>query len=1694
MTAQILASELGNLIQECKRKHADLRTAAERSLDEVKALRLASEGQVASDLSQRPSFVTPFIIACSTKYIKYTGIAIICLQRLSVSRALPRTRLREVLDAFHEACNAGLEVQLKILQALPSLLQNYADDLKGDLVSTTLNICTVLQASKNGIVANTAAATLQQLVVTVFDTVVAEDKSGLDSPTVGEAPSDDGPIQLRAAALDAYRIFNDLCLLTESQKPLFLKSTGIPKTFGLELIESVLTNHSQIFIDHPEQASILRMRVMTFILNSLSEKLSFAVTVRATRILYTLLRFHLSILSSEGEIALGLLIYMLDHDTALWKRSLCMEVLKGLFSDAALIRRIYIMYDAQEDRKPILRDLVAAFVRVSTEKPSVIGLGPQSSVPWSNQDDNVENDHAILEATGVPGIIGSSINFTDPGVGISTQWSTLRVPCIDQLDKVEPPTVPGSYIYSLLLACVSGFSEGLAKFILPLTVPQRSTKSNLSQIKTRESGSSTSATEQKAKLERRISVRKNPVSINPLTLEDHPLFGEIKSCAGIVDKCWPAILATCSTFLYATLDAEYYRGLIRSFQKFAHVAGLLHLSTPRDAFLTALSKASIPLNLLTSNLSTSSLVPNPTMKSEKSSTFSNAKSLLNGENLASEKLRQTCSETMVTSLNTRNLLCIRALLNLGIALGPILDSAWAIVLGTVQHADLVILSSAKVRNHSINQKNESQSTEDLTLSVDYGVEVKAVQTAAIRLLESTVDFPNPSFLEVVTALCSLLGKDINCVQEENQSSQSISHVRRQSNSHPRANSVVISPKIQSEEDLFVLSKLHEISSLNIQRLILYPEDASGWRLITTELILVSGSSAASISVRRRAAEILIQLILEAATAAIASLPEAERSITQLCLLDTLKRAIEPLELNERETSMAIHFTDVEVHKIILDGLKSILEKCGETFVNGWDVAFTIIGSVFVKNGVYPQGNLKELNSTPKRSAKLIRSAFNSLQLICSDFLSSLPSYCYVILISTLHDFCSQDDDLNISLTTVTFFWDLSDFISRRIDSSMLNYDFMRRSEIQALTDVVGSKELEISDAASWMLLLLRLTAVTRDERLELRKSAIQTLLRILDAYGNQLSSEAWSICLESVVFKLLRNIVERLYLTNGDDSLDSDNDKKGWHETTVLALTGLTNLLADYLNVISEYSSFCRSWQTLLGNFDTFLHFQVLSIDTAVFNALREILARGNTVEGRLINFDANAIDFAWDLWSKSVPKSTYKISDKTLNNQKCLLAYTSVLQEIYRLIQSRLAVSHVQVMLTLLHTAVLYANAESYTADIENLTPLQTQILDLLKMIRTDIEGVPATLISQVAEFSELAFKPRNATRLQDKQPTYIALSKSSMILLENLIVKNSSNIGIYSTGAISTSLESLATPITLKYSFQITTKSLSPWRQATTCVLTILKSIFPYLTTFNLDNEVIQSLWKTIVNISNGITKADCQGIGDPASILLDEDSDIESFLTLRELITPELGSTKILDETRRVYTESLFHISLIHDPQIEDLPKSGNQILSTLFNPRKGKTVDPTPSARPQMSYVCFNELISLARVHDGSESRIKLAQAAAPYLMLRAGLTIQNYTADQPLRGMMPQPLMQRKELLYILRALVDLKFEPKAIPNFTLSSLKLAVVSQNEEKFHLRFLYHLLVNAVRAATRDQEVIACLALALERVELDISEITL
>ena len=72
--------------------------------------------------------------------------------------------------------------------------------------------------------------------------------------------------------------------------------------------------------------------------------------------------------------------------------------------------------------------------------------------------------------------------------------------------------------------------------------------------------------------------------------------------------------------------------------------------------------------------------------------------------------------------------------------------------------------------------------------------------------------------------------------------------------------------------------------------------------------------------------------------------------------------------------------------------------------------------------------------------------------------------------------------------TVTFFWVLSDFLSGKQDPLAIAEALVEGPGDACLAEAAEDSDHDASDAALWMLLLLRLTAVASDQRLELRKS------------------------------------------------------------------------------------------------------------------------------------------------------------------------------------------------------------------------------------------------------------------------------------------------------------------------------------------------------------------------------------------------------------------------------------------------------------------------------------------------------------------------------------------------------------------------------------------------------------------------------
>ncbi|KAF3049834.1 hypothetical protein E8E11_006545 [Didymella keratinophila] len=1310
MTAQILAAELGNLISDSKRKNTELRTAAEKSLQDLKSLSNTSEAQ--------------------------------------------------------------------------------------------------LSAGKHS--------------------VVVEDGKALEIPIVTEVKGDDGLVPVRPAANDAYKVFNDLNLLVTGEKPAFVRFSAIPPASILELIEAVLSNYSQVMVDHPEQVHILRNLLMPLIIRSLSDRLSFPIVVRIIRILNLIIRNHLTILPSECEIALGLLNHMLDPQASqLWKRALCLEVFRGIYADSRLLLAIYHQFDAQDGKKKIFGDNLASFVRLATEKPALIGLGQHSTAPVSYTDDNVAgSDQAAAAAGAMAGDIGGPVSDRSSNnrpSGISTQWSSMKTPCTDHLDKSEPPSLPETYIYSLVLTCITNISESLARFVLPLTVyhDNRSRRKTKTDDSAAQEGENTLAEEGGRRLSRTQSFRKKTIPVNPLDLTEHPAYAYIETSLALVTECWPAILATCSTFLNAALDVDYYRALVRAIQKFTQVSGLLRMATPRDAFLTTMGKAAVPSNLLLT-----SVVSPKTATGDQPGMFNNAKGLLSVDSLVSQssgpsadQSRRPSHDIQVPSLGPRNLLCLRALLNLAIALGPTLQSAWSIVFETLQVADLVLsLSNQSGSRGSAQHLGAEGSIEKME------TETAAVQAAARRLFESTADFPNESFTEVLQALCALLNDtsptESGQMTPTTADRPQILHMRRLGS----VSRLTLNTETNSRDAAFALNKIGELAALNEARLSQYDPTESGWDTFVHELVRFSANERKASASRLLAADILSRTIRDIAEI---SMYDEQREQIQARILATLQRQISVLRLNDIKTKGEYSDIDVRVHQIALDALKSVIEQCGESLVAGWASVLDSLLSVFL-----PNEKIRGTEGGDSRKAH------------------------------------TEKHDLNMSLTAITFFWNMSDYLQSRSDIASLPSVIRDAQGSKDIRAIVKSSSEGGDTSALWLQVLLNLATTTTDQRAEVRNSAVQTIQRIFENYTDQLSSEAWMLCLGAILFETIEiNLESQKTVRHG--SPNTADEIVSWNETT------------------------------------------------------RTILQSG----------------------------------------------------------------------------------------------------------------------------------------------PTFVALSKASMSMLQETTVKHIAHKQIFTDGAFNTALTQLGRPIKQKYAWQKEGKPPTIWQKATTTTLTMLQAGLPQVQAQGLPSDVVNNIWTAIIDISYHITRAaHLDPEKPPASLHKDEAFDVRSFTELRHLITTPLNSASLPDSLRRTYARNLLSISLIHEPLHGELPDF-NRPLDDLYKTRLGQTATLPATLRTRMSQTCTSELFNLVAVHDGI-SYVKLAQAAAPYLILRAALPLKTYIADHPLRGRMPAPDSQRKELLQVLTQLEQLESEPNAIPD--------APGVKSKHRKHLHRLYPLIVKATKAARQDSEV--------------------
>ena len=275
---------------------------------------------------------------------------------------------------------------------------------------------------------------------------------------------------------------------------------------------------------------------------------------------------------------------------------------------------------------------------------------------------------------------------------------------------------------------------------------------------------------------------------------------------------------------------------------------------------------------------------------------------------------------------------------------------------------------------------------------------------------------------------------------------------------------------------------------------------------------------------------------------------------------------------------------------------------------------------------------------------LIRSAFQCLQLVFTDFLPTIPYRCYPICVDTATKFGSQKAELNVSLTAIGLLWNLSDYFYQNVNQTKgpeiknkkdedpqsesatdgkteitnqnINAHQLQQIFPEAFLSFPGSKNISSFDKL-WMCLYCRLKDLCLDSRPSVRKSSGQTLFSTIAAHGSILEASTWQAVLWQVLFPLLDNVIiqsdnassEKVSQSNVIMIHHSRNTaQKQWAETKVLTISGVVRVFNTKRNLLKSMGDYSKAWVLLLEYVEKMALSNTSEVSLAALKALQEMI------------------------------------------------------------------------------------------------------------------------------------------------------------------------------------------------------------------------------------------------------------------------------------------------------------------------------------------------------------------------------------------------------------------------------------------------------------------------------------------------------
>lgn len=315
-------------------------------------------------------------------------------------------------------------------------------------------------------------------------------------------------------------------------------------------------------------------------------------------------------------------------------------------------------------------------------------------------------------------------------------WFADDFDSIDQLDKMDPPAIPDTYIALLALQSFSSLVDGFASLVIPLH--------------------STLIIQARAQETNDKSIRAPP----SFDLTKYPNEDALQRINKMLESTWHGFLAALSFILSTKLSDEIFSEVLITYQNLLNVTGVIGRFVARDALLTGLAKFAIPPAVVTAlELYTEPATPRPS-----------------GVGALADNLGLSGGAVTPPGLSDRNIACLKVLLNSSLYLAGSLGTSWFQVLETLQNAEYVLfnkvtasasrrvstqgpsistLTPTSTIRSPLSSVAESQSPGSIISPVLSDLDSVSVSLQIQRLFETTRNLEDEAFQYFVQALCKL---------------------------------------------------------------------------------------------------------------------------------------------------------------------------------------------------------------------------------------------------------------------------------------------------------------------------------------------------------------------------------------------------------------------------------------------------------------------------------------------------------------------------------------------------------------------------------------------------------------------------------------------------------------------------------------------------------------------------------------------------------------------------------------------------------------------------------------------------------------------------------------------------------------------------------------------------------------------------